>query len=398
MENITDEMMAAYLDGNATESERAFIESHQEDFAADMVDIRASADMEFPVDFGFNWVYNPVLQLYSDTCAIKSQQLILNEFGVPCSESELIDFSVEKGWYDGHGTRIEDVGNLLEQAGIQCTRTFDANIFNIMNELARGHKVIVGVDSGELVGNRFHEWMEDFFVGESPDHALLVTGIDTSDPDNIKVIVTDPGTGEIGRAYPVEQFMEAWADSDFFMCSTDIPAPPTAPGMENFDYLTGHLATVAGMDFAQFQMFNDLSMGLPVAYPEADTYHYPMADLMEAYFDVAANEALFADIFHDYDFNDYLDTDIVNGHLTASFDHGMDVLHLDPSLTWDTYAADNAIFGEFTNEDYSNYLSHTIDALYEAGDFQNAAILDQQHHMMDYCNSQNINFHDTFYC
>ena len=40
---------------------------------------------------------NEVKQAYSDTCAIKSQQLILNEFGIPCTEDELIQFSYEHG-------------------------------------------------------------------------------------------------------------------------------------------------------------------------------------------------------------------------------------------------------------------------------------------------------------
>lgn len=116
---------------------------------------------------------NPYQQAYSDTCAIKSQQLILNEFGIPCSEDDLVRYSAEHGWYNG--TSMEDVGNLLEDAGIPCTRQCDANVFNLVKELSQGHKVIVGVDSNELWGNRFVEWLNDFFLGETPDHALLRT-------------------------------------------------------------------------------------------------------------------------------------------------------------------------------------------------------------------------------
>lgn len=400
MENITDEMLAAYLDGNATESERFLIDSQDTDYYTNLMeDAKASADMPFPNDFGFDWLYNPVLQLYDDTCAIKSQQLILNQFGVECSEMDLIRYSEEHGWYDGHGTQINDVGNLLEEAGIEVTRMFDANVFNLVNELAQGHKVIVGVDAGELWGAPFHEWMEDFFMGEVPDHALLVTGVDMSDPDNIKIIVTDPGTGEVGRAYPIEQFMDAWADSSYFMCSTDIPAPPTAPGMENFDYLSGHIPTVAGMEYSQFLAFNDLSMGLPTVIHGAEGIDYPIGDLLDAYFAVAADEAMFNDIFSDdYAFNSYLDTDIVNQHMGASYHHGMETLNVDPAYSWDAYADSHNIFGDFTNEDYSNYLHDTIDALYEAGDYHNASILDQQAHILDYCDGQNISFHDTFFC
>lgn len=59
----------------------------------------------------------------------------------------------------------------------------------------QGHKVIVGVDSGELWDNKLLGWWNDFFHGDTPDHALVVAGIDMADPNNPMVILTDPGTG-----------------------------------------------------------------------------------------------------------------------------------------------------------------------------------------------------------
>ena len=63
---------------------------------------------------------NSIQQEYADTCAIKSQQLILNDFGVPVSEDQLVQYSIEHGWYsgDGTGTQMGDVGKLLAEAGI----------------------------------------------------------------------------------------------------------------------------------------------------------------------------------------------------------------------------------------------------------------------------------------
>lgn len=77
--------------------------------------------------------FNPdVQQAYSDTCAIKSQQLILNDFGIPCTEDDLVRTSIEQGWYDGNCTSMQDVGNLLEYAGIECSRQAGANVFNLL--------------------------------------------------------------------------------------------------------------------------------------------------------------------------------------------------------------------------------------------------------------------------
>ena len=39
-----------------------------------------------------------------DTCAIKSQQLILKEYGINVSEEELVQLSMQNGWYTGDGS------------------------------------------------------------------------------------------------------------------------------------------------------------------------------------------------------------------------------------------------------------------------------------------------------
>lgn len=411
-------MLAAYIDGNATIEEREIISNSNIDLSILFEDVQLSTGISIPSDFQMEIDINPYMQTYADTCAIKSQQLILNEFGIPCTEDDLVQYSAEHGWYNGHGTCLKDIGNLLEDAGIPCTRQCDANVFNLVKELSQGHKIIVGVDSNELWGNRFVEWLKDFFIGETPDHALLVTGIDTTDPNNVKVIVTDPGTGEAGKAYPLDQFMDAWSDASCYMCSTDAPVPATVPGMINFDYLEGHLSDVMGVDYSQFEMFNALSMGLPVSIPQMPltapflptgeyaqwepgqpmvNIEYPVASLLDAFFDVAQHNVELTDIFHGYDFNQYIDTTSVNNYLSDSFNAGLSNLTIDPETSWETYAMNNGIMGEVYNSDYSHYLNDTISSLCDTGDFVNANILEQQQFMLSYCEEFNMNFYDTFY-
>lgn len=168
-------------------------------------------------------IIGEVQQQYNDTCAIKSQQIILNQFGVEVNEDQCVAFSKENGWYNGNGTQIVDIGRLLDASGIPCTQRPNSNVFDIVDQLQQGHPVIVAVDSGELEGGGgFWEWLEEFFTGKVPDHALIVSSIDASDPMNPQVIVTDPGTGEYSRSYPLTQFMDAWSDSNCFMVSTDV--------------------------------------------------------------------------------------------------------------------------------------------------------------------------------
>lgn len=242
--------------------------------------------------------YNPgVQQLYPDTCAIKSQQLILKDFGIDVTETELVQAASANGWYNA-GTAPQDVGNLLNLAGIPITKQTHANVFNLVNELAQGHEVIVGVDADELWHNntfseKFSNWVNDALGEQGGNHALIVAGIDTRDPNNIQVIVKDPGNGDDGKPYPLCQFMDAWADTQCLMVATDVAAPKDVKGMELFDYQTGHLETVAGVDYAQFCVFNELSNELPAPFVNVNgetTYNSALSSLVEAYFDVANND------------------------------------------------------------------------------------------------------------
>ena len=193
-----------------------------------------------------------VYQYYDDTCAIQSQHLVLQQYGIDVTQEELIAIAKENGWYaEGYGTPKEMVGKLLEYYGIDIQGSEGNNVFNIANELAQGHQIIVGVDAYELIyPEETKDW--DEIYGEEANHALVVVGIDTSDPDNVKVIVTDPGTGNRQMAYPADQFVDAWKDSNCFMVTTDGVASGISnplPPIDNFGSISKDaLQRLSGMD------------------------------------------------------------------------------------------------------------------------------------------------------
>lgn len=354
-------------------------------------------------------VTNPYQQTYVDTCAIKSQQLILNDFGIPCTEDELVQYSYKKGWYkgDNSGTAMIDVGNLLEDAGIPCTRQTNANVFNIVNELSQGHKIIVGVDADELwdIGSflgKFKNWFNDFFLGDTPNHALIVAGIDTTDPENIKVVVTDPGNGDYRKSYPLDQFMDAWSDASCYMVSTDCSIPQHKPEMSNFNPEVGHIDNVAGLDYLDFQVFNDMSYGIPTNYMfDNGTFCSPMSSLVDGYFDFANNGIPFAQLFDNqsYVFNDFLTPYSVANNVIPHMGHTFDncMCHIDFSSMndWNHYALINNI-PNFSNLEYSAFLNHSILNFRAVGDMQSAMYCEQQHMMLDFCDNFDYNFYDTF--
>lgn len=198
-------------------------------------------------------------QSYSDTCAIRCQEFIIEQFtGYEIEEGLLVQVAIEQGWYTpGVGTKPEDVGKLLELYGIPVNRYQQASVFHLALELAQGHKVIVAVDSRELWtnNNEIFDRLDKVWGLRSADHAVVVSGIDMTDPDNVRVIISDPGTGEAVASYPIEQFVNAWRGSNFFLVATQDPAPPHVPGMKHFDYRIGHIPRIAGVAYEQFLMF-----------------------------------------------------------------------------------------------------------------------------------------------
>jgi hypothetical protein len=195
-------------------------------------------------------------QKYSHDCAIKCQQFILQQFsGQRVDEDYLVREATEHGWYSpGVGTPPQDVGKLLELHGVDVTRYEHASQFHLATELAQGHKVIVGVESGRLSHHDpILDGLRDLLgIHGAADHAVVVSGIDTTDPHHVLVQVSDPGTGDPLATYPLEQFLDAWKGSDFSMVATRDPAPAHLPEMAHFDYALGHIPAIADLPYEEF--------------------------------------------------------------------------------------------------------------------------------------------------
>lgn len=157
------------------------------------------------------------------TCAIVSQQMILRDFGIDLSEAQLTYDATANGWLSDGGTSMLNMGALLEHYGVETHYGQGGGVESLIEELAQGHRVIAAVDSGELWGEDppFADWLDP----AGADHALVIKGLDTSNPDNIQVIVNDPGDpAGGGKPYPLSQFVDAWTDSgQSYVSTTEAP-------------------------------------------------------------------------------------------------------------------------------------------------------------------------------
>lgn len=263
-----------------------------------------------------------IIQQQSDTCAIKSQQIILHSFGIDIPEAALTIEATHKGYYiPGHGSNPLHVGDLLDDHGVGTHTKTNATIYDLVAELAQGHKVIVGVDADEL-------WRPSYFndlFGEQANHALVVTGIDTTNPNDIRVIITDPGTGDVARSYPVAQFLDAWHDSSCLMVATDeAPALTYHNGtynheMVNFDYTTGHISHIGHIPYDIFadtmvpRMDDYFTHHLPELHSSQDFDHIfdHMNGIYDSFDDLVGHNLAnndFDDFADNLDFDDMFDS------------------------------------------------------------------------------------------
>lgn len=239
-------------------------------------------------------------QYYPDTCAFQSQAIILREYGFDVKQEDLMQIAKEQGWYvEGYGTPEDKVGKLLEYYGLDTSITEGNNIFNLANELAQGHRILVTVDSGELWSPGLGEKMEDLLIGEQADHALLVVGVDTSNPSDVKVIVTDPGNGNTQYAYSEKDFMNAWKDSNCFMASTN-------ESPEEYIAHTEYppMSTFADIPYDSIARLSD--SGISIA--DADCYHDFFDEFMSNPEDLDTLMGEYSDLFDsdddDFDFTE----------------------------------------------------------------------------------------------
>lgn len=99
-------------------------------------------------------------------------------------------------------------------------------IDQMVTELSKGHKLIVGVDSTDLWqgDSVVFRGLHDLFTGGPADHAIVVQGLRQDDDGSWHVIVNDPGSPDgAGHEYPLDQFTDAWEGSNCHFVATDVP-------------------------------------------------------------------------------------------------------------------------------------------------------------------------------
>lgn len=238
-----------------------------------------------------------IWQGLDNTCAIRSQEIILRDYGIIIPKDVLVEYATEHGWFapdpNNGGTPKCYIGNLIDACGIRTVRTENATIYDIIAELRAGHRVMVSLDADELwvknepnlfdrlfgeAINRVNDTIQNMRGVEGANHALVVAGVNVNphDPSDVKVVLIDSGDGKVCIEYSLKDFQNAWADGHCQMVSTTVPAP------YQYNYHT-HQIEPSGFDTDFVPSMVELPEGLDNGFVLADSFYSDYSNYSPTY-------------------------------------------------------------------------------------------------------------------
>lgn len=218
--NISSEVIAAFIDGNATAAEsKEILDSLADDARLrELMHISQAVDMELGLQ-GEEIDFIPMTAMAANCdensfCCLECEKFILNRRNIAFNENELLERAMKNKWQKENGTALHNVGRHLEDAGLMVTRQYNCNIRDIAGALKNGDDVIVAVDGGELTGCSEQEVHEDLYIGQIPDHVVVVL---SCDEDRRIITIFDPNSKNNEDTYSLSQFINAWSDSKNYL-------------------------------------------------------------------------------------------------------------------------------------------------------------------------------------
>ena len=201
-EYLSDELLAAYLEGNTNEEETRKV----------LQALRGNKELQETLDIALKVEESETLPMFQkaaisgeNICAVLCEIFILHRRQLPYDEEWLLNTARRKDWLRTEGTPLYCLGNLLAYSGLFVSRKYNSTLDDIQRAIQMDNDVVVGVDREKLYAEAVD--MEDL-----TNHAVVVTHIDK---DFISVF--DPYEAPYNFNIPPSDFLNAWKESQNYM-------------------------------------------------------------------------------------------------------------------------------------------------------------------------------------
>ena len=243
--DITNELLAAYAEGNVSDSERTavrqYLAEHPEELESVMIMMDEDFDIqledkdravphrsfdeeldalldEIETDESNESTTLSILPLMSkaaqnvvdNLCAIRCEGYALRALGIDVSDEELEKEAEDNRWLKPEGTPLHCMGLLSEKRGLYVSRRYGCSIDIIIRAVTNGEIVIAAIDNTELSQSLEEAKRNDLLNGKSPNHAVIIQSVDL---ETKTITILDSGNTALSQTYPIDIFQNAWDDS-----------------------------------------------------------------------------------------------------------------------------------------------------------------------------------------
>lgn len=207
---ISDELLAAYLDGNTNEAETLSV------LRALDTDPELQEVLDIAMDIENDNVgtpdFLPMMKMAAESgenfCSVLCEAYVLHKRDIPYDQRALLSLAQQNHWLTPQGTPLHSIGQLMAHYGLMITRRYDATLDDIRKALAQDNDVLVVVDSDKLYPGRPDN--ED-----EPNHAIVVTAMEE---DTLSVFdPQEPLHTSASENIPRALFLAAWKESHNYM-------------------------------------------------------------------------------------------------------------------------------------------------------------------------------------
>lgn len=210
---ISDELLAAFLDGNTSASEtlRVLQAAQHDEELQTIIRMAHEVDADLANEAAAPLPMTAVAarQREGYLCDIECEEFVLHQLGIEATHKSLLDEAYRNCWLKEQGMPLYNIGRLLEKNHLSVSRRYDATLTDVARLLAQGNQLIAVVDNTLLTSD---DQPTEALL--QPNHAVVINSLSA---DANEIVLFNPYTDEELTAYSVAAFNEAWKKSSHYL-------------------------------------------------------------------------------------------------------------------------------------------------------------------------------------
>ena len=209
---ISDELLAAFLDGNtnAEDTMRVLNAAEQDMELQEIIRIASEVDEDMAITIKPTIIPMTAMAAKKKEtylCDIECEEFVLHQFGIEVTHKSLLDTAYKNCWLKDKGMPLYNIGRLLEKNNLPVSRRYNSTIEEVVRLLSAGNQLIAVVDDTILCNTLSCD-------GQHPNHAVAISSISV---ETDKIILFNPNTDEELTKYSLKLFLEAWRQSNNYL-------------------------------------------------------------------------------------------------------------------------------------------------------------------------------------